>query len=672
MDKADALALLQQDHAAIWESQGWQDFRTYRQEWDNLIRRRAPQTLNPSVMQFLAATNTAVDIQSPDLEKDLDDRLAYLLGNAPKIECIPLDKSKHGKENVEDVRIWSAGSWLRQDDGKKISRHVYSCLTRYGLAVERKTWNMPPEPSDDEMKRRMAEKSESKLPTAEKRMKCREEYFEDYFQDEECFGWQPVHPLEISFFPLSDPEVFIQDSVVSYLEARNLQNADGKSLRLTKDNKAIFVGDGEPVDETERSGWHGKQVHVTIRAAKNKTTGYWDVTEWVREGTSKIGDAEQLNEYVCPSKLPPYHIATASEQVTEVSAHLRFRPMIYPLIVDIQELNALVTLLVQVSVWHLQNPFYVRLDGASPELLQAIEGMQDAGLGVVMASGAERKFVFRTPDPGSGEVMATPRLEAMPNATLPEAFAVRLQMIQQNIMDHRSNRYLTGQAQETAEQPATTTLNQYEASATPFGPYVDAHAGFVKDWLQAEHEMITYWDEGSEKGMYKPYPIPVRGDEPVSSNSYEAGDVVTISAEKLKTRHFLTVSGRNETQAEHAMNQQLADLAYEKGAITKAEWLKLRGADDPEKQIEDLEKEKQQQLAEQHFQQVLSSSYGRLFQALTGLDEALVSVIEQPMEGEAAPAQNGQTQPMLAKPQMTPAPVAGATGSSSPYGGPMG
>lgn len=670
----DSLSLLQQQYHDIWESEGWKDFRTFRADhWDPLIRRRAPQSLNPTAAQFLQSTNTNVDIQSPDLEKDLHDRVAYQLSNAVKIDAVSLDKSKTGKENVEDIRISSAASWLRQDSGHRISRHVFTSLNRYGVYCERKTWHMPEEPDDEEINSRVSEMKGSSKIAADKRLKAREDYFEDYFEENDCFDWQPISPLELAWFPLMEPEVFIQESVVPYVEARNLKDKLGKVLRLDKASRLVFWGESQPSGEVIQTQWNGKKIHLVVRAMLDKETKRWRVTEWVRESAQKVEDSQQLDEYVCPFGRAPYFVGSADEDVTETSPHFRYRPAIYPLICDVQELNALVTLLVQVSVWHLQHPFYVRLDGAKEELLNTMEGMQSAGMGLIEGTGAERKFVFRTPDPGSGEVMAAPRLEAMPNATLPEAFVYRIQQVQNNIVEHRSNRYLTGEAfAQTEKQPATSTLNQAEAAATPFGPYMEAHARFVKNWLVAEHEAISYWDEGSEKGMGKTYPVRTRGDEPVLSSPKEAGEVITLTAEKLKTPYFLNCVTKNSTQAEDAMNQQLADLAYEKGAITKEQWLRLRGADDPQKQIEDLWKEQQETMAEAHFQPVLDSSYARLFQALTGLNEELAGAMSGG-QGQLPPAGgtsggNGATQPMLAKPQMTPAPVSGATGATSPAG----
>lgn len=650
----EKLALLKEQHAAVWNSPGWQDFRRFRADvWDPLIRRQAGQVLNPAAADFLQATNSDVDIQSPDLEKDIGDRVAYLLSNAPKIDAISLDQGSTAKGDVENIRMYAAASWLRQNRGYAISGHKYEQMVRYGVATFYKTWKMPEEP-----------------PAGEDR----DTYYEQ--QVEKCFGWQPISPLELAWFPLSDPEVFVQESTIPYVDARRLKRKNGDRLRLTDDNTLIWVGDSEPGGEQDAS--NSKKVRLVKRAGLDKETGRWQVTEWVRWHGADVAKAELLDEYTCPFGHAPYFVApSGNQQRTETNAHLRYRPMIYPLLVDIQELNALVTLLVMTAVWHIQNPFYVKLDRMRPELLQAIEGLQSAGFGAIDGAGAERKFIFRTPEPATGEVMAAPALERMPNADLPEAFLARIQQVQANIQEHRANRYLTGEAfDSTGQQPATSTLNQAQAAATPFGPYLTNGDLFAADWLQAELDAICYWDQAASKDTAKLYPIRTRGTEPIIGKAHEAGEIITVTAETLEKRkglYELVVTTRNETDAERAMRQQLADIAYEKRAITQLQWLKERGADDPQKQSEDLWEEQMELAADAEFQPVLMTSYRNLFQALTGLNSALTqpAATGMPAEGGMPPqqpvpsgTQNGGT-PLMARPEMTPPPLQGATGGSA-------
>lgn len=616
------IASIKRHYDTIWNSPGWKEFRKFRaEEWDQIIRRRASTVLNQAAYEFLQATGANVDIQSPDVEKDLHDRVAILLSNGVRIDAISLDNSTTAKDDVEDIRIVSAGSWMEQDDGSEISRPLYEQMCRYGVATFFKTACMPEEPEG--------------LPKEPaKALKAREDYFRD--EDEKPFGWEYISPLELAWGPSPrNPDVFISEDIVPYVEARELENGEGKNLRMSKDNNRIFWGEGMPPEEVQEAMWDGKTVRRVRRAMRDKATNRWTLSTWVRNGSEDIKEAQMLEEYECPFKHSPFFfVPSGDELTTEQNPHLRYRPALYPLIVDVQELNALVTLLVMTAVWHIQNPFYIRMDGLTPEMIPHIEGIANAGFGTIEGAGAERTFIWRTPEPGTGEVMSAPRLEAMPNANLPESFMVRIQQVQQNILEHKANRYLVGEAfKETDDQPATSTLNQAEAAATPFGPYLTNADKFKKEWLLAEHEAVAYWAESMPGDTDKPIPVRVRGDEPVTSSSYEPGDVVWLTGRKVNRPYILTVTTRNETQAERAMRQQMADLAYEKGAITEEQWLKERGADDPRKQQEMLFSDRMEKLTDQQFAGVLMQSYNTLFQALSGLNSTLTQPAGVPPGG---------------------------------------
>src|SRR3990172_3231982 len=177
-----ALALLKRQYERTWNAPGWKKFRDVRtQSWDPLIRRQSPQTLNPEAAQFLQSTNTVVDIQSPDLEKDLHDRKAIQMANAAKIDAISLDAATKAKEDVEEIRIYSAGSWLKQDDGGEIRSHAFEQMDRWGVALLEKVWSKPDEYDADE-----------EMGDPKKALSKRDQYYRD--SDHECFSWRAAPP----------------------------------------------------------------------------------------------------------------------------------------------------------------------------------------------------------------------------------------------------------------------------------------------------------------------------------------------------------------------------------------------------------------------------------------------------------------------------------------------
>ncbi len=636
--KRKELAVLKRQFDRYWNAPGWKKFRQVRKDnWDPLIRRQSPQTLNPEAAQFLQATNTIVDIQSPDLEQDLHDRKAIMMKNGARIDAISLDPGTVARGVVEEIRMYSAGSWLAQDDGGEIRGHIYEQMARWGVALLEKTYDEPQEPSDD-----VLPQGSPKAALA-----ARDKYHRE--TKHQAFGWRPSSPMQMVWWPLRKPNIFIGEETIHYEDARDLTNDEGKPFRIDRNSHVYFFDEGTPSDEVTEDQWGDKSVNVITRAMPNKKTGRWQITRWVRNANAPVEESTLLETVECPFKRAPFFVAPGGDElVTENDPHLRYRPMLYSLIVDVQELNALVTLLVMTAVWHIQNPFYVRYDRLDQNQIAAVEGMAQAGFGVIEGAGAERAFLFRMPDAGSGELGAYPALEAMPNANLPEAFVARIQQVQTNIERHKSNRYLTGDATDvTTQQPSTTTLNQAEAASTPFGPYLNNCATLIKDWLVAEHEAIAYWGAGMKGKAEMPFPMRIRGDEPVISDSREAGDEVVLTATKVtENPYVLTVIIRGETQAERAMNEQLADIAYEKGADTKQQWLRKRGYDDPQKQEELLWEDAIDRAAEERYMQVFMDDVNTLFTALSGLSPSLMQTVgADPAMGGGAPSAPSQQSP---------------------------
>ena len=644
----DDLAFLKEQFAYVHESAAWQEFRRVRaQDWEPLIRRQAPQT---NLIPSLAHIN--VDIQSADLLKAVSDFVAILVRNDTKIDAYSLDQGTHAKRDVEDIRISSAISWAKQNDGRRLSRSVFESVIKYGVGVVYKMWHMPPEP---ELEEGLSE---------EEALKARAEYFGD--QKDHCFDWRYVSPLEVTWFPLEKPEVFFQESIIPYVEAKKLQDKKGNALRLDALNKIHFMGESEPLPEvTDRTAQDEKpKIHFIRRAALDKKTKRWRVTEYVRMANEGLDEARELDSYDCPFGRPPYFVIPGGDvKVTETEPHLRYWPgLLHPLIVDVQEQNALLTAMVQMALNKAEFPFFVPLRAMTPSEAETLKGLE---LNVVEGAGAEGGLVFRRPRTGSKDVPLYPDLKEMPPEKLDEAFVLRLQQLDERIAEHKPNRFLIGQVGpgEMKQAPATSILNQGEAAALPFNLYMDSFNNFAEDFLNAELEAIAYWDEGVEGEAQKPYVFRTTGDEPLKREPVEAGKVVTLTAAKLKTPYILVASTKTTTQAEEAMEEQQADIAYEKNADTKEQWLRRRGSDDPQKQIEAL-------LADTIDREVLAQMMPVYQQAIRTLIQMTLGVklmppVLPPGQGETGlPGQNGGT-PMLARPQMTPPPMTGVQATST-------
>lgn len=623
----DTLTALREQHTRLKDI--WRDFHEYRaNQWDPLIRRKAPQN---ETVPLLAQYAMGVDVQSPDLEKALNDWLSAQLLELTKIDAFSLDNHEKAKRDVEDIRIVLAGSWGQQNDKKAISRAAFASMNRYGLACFFKPWNMPKEPDLEGVEGKDADDK-------------RDKYWDDYYaEDDNCpFGYQKISPLEIMFWPLEKPEIVIQESKLKYLYAKELQrDASLGGGKLTLDNlkKIAFVGDSEPIDELQpdQSDAGGKEVYVLKRAYLDKKENCWKWDCWVRVDGQPVNESQQLEGGKVPYDRSPYFfIASGDEQVTETDPHLRYRPKIYPLLVDIQELNALESLLVQAIVYRIQYPFYVAFDGLDAQAMNYWMSEQANGKGFIEGEGAQRRFNFVHPEAGSDEILTVPRLEAMPVTDI-EVLRLRIEQKRMDIFAHSPNRFLIGNATEKdMAGSGTGLLNQAQAAQTTVHGDLENFDAFVEDWLQAECAAWVYWDEGAE--VQKPRKYRIHGDEPVIKNPREPGDEVFINVEKLKRPFVLSAHTSNMTQQERALEDQSADSAYVQGAITKSMWLKKRGADDPEKLADDLWKDQMDRMAEQLDMPIYQDQYRRFISAFT--DTAPPPPM--PVEGEQ---QGGQSRP---------------------------
>lgn len=644
-----ALQTLKEQHSRLKDV--WQTFHDTRaSQWDPVIRRQAPQT---DIVDLLARYAPGVDIQSAKAERALSDWLAAKLLELTKIDVYSLDNRETAKRAVEDIRIVHAGSWGQQNDKKQISRPVFNAMDRYGLACVFKTWHMPEEPDLEGVEGSDAEKK-------------RDKYWDDYYADDKnCpFGHEHISMLEVSVDDPSDPYLVIQESKIKYTRARGMKRDEklgGGVLGLKDLKKVAFIGPNEPPEEfnTGNNDTSGTEIHFMRRAMC--VDDKWTVDTWVRVADTDISESEHMEHYDVPfDRCPYFFIASDSEQATESDPHLRYRPKIYGLLVLLVEWNALVTQLDAAIQFRLEHPFYVRYDGLDgPALMALTDSAQVEG------QGAERKLVVRFPETGSDEIPTAPALEALPTTDI-AAIIERLKMLQGEILEEMPNRFLLGRATERdLSGTGTGLLNQAQAAQTTVRGDLDNFDAFVEEWMRAEEQAWCYWDEGSE--VLKPRKHYITGDEPVVANPRERGEEAYYDADKLKYRHVIHAYTANMTQQERALEDQSADLAFQNGSLTKTQWLKKRGADDPEKQADDLWKDQMERMTEELMMPVYVDQQRRFISAFT--DTAPPPPPMQEGQQGGKPAGNGQrinTQnPKVGVHDGTAPAVGGAPGSSN-------
>ena len=627
----------------------FKDFRTYRQSWDQLIVRRATIKLEDAISKY----SDGIDIQSPILEEDRGAHIKVLALDGPKIDCTSLEKGQDAEGDVEDIRLWTAASLHKQNLGQWVSNVVSQGQVQYGVAIIRKTWHMPTEPADEELPGYEGGEDywESRLP---EKTKARMAYFKGMKQ--EHFLLQQVSPYEMSWFPLDKPEVIIQSSDIPYVEALNLQNDKGEYVDIDALGKVNFVGKSQPEPEWGNDTLYDKKVSFIVRDMKDKQTGKWRVTEYLCPSGGSMDDATVLKEYDNPLGRSMYFIVPSGDEVlTESDPHLRYRPLLYSEYVLVQEYNYLKTLIASLARKKISDEdVYVDASKLTPEALAAMEES-----GIIEGVGAQRRLVFKRPAPGSGDIMVAPTLQRWPN-DVEEHLMLVFEDTKQNLAMVRPNRFLMGQAyQETKEGTGAAVLDQHQAAALPYGPYLIKQEQFWKEQAEAEHAAIMYWDSASPTGTMKPYYATATPDLPLLRGSPDAGHNTFINAEKLQRNFVITVSIKNETQQEKLLNDQMAYGDFAQGTITEEQRLRRLGHDDPQGQLERLQEERWEKQYQPRFDQIAMQGIETLFSALTYLNLTQMAG-GPPMMPTGQPGGEqmggGQVGP-TARPSITPSPI---------------
>ena len=637
----------------------WREFRKWRQIYDDVIRRRAPATMPPALAPYAGA-----GMQSVDLEVAINEFVSVLMLNPTKIGAVSLDKRVRAQADIDDLRIYLASSWLRQNDGRKLDKARFQSMTRYGFAARRKFARMPPEPASGEMPNDVP----GAIAWAERTMEERDRHFRE--GGHHPFSSQWVSPLEMSWFPLDNPEVVFQDSIIPWIEARQLTNGLGQFVNYSEASGVHFVGDPQPLAEFGGTvPGQMKNFHFVVRDALDKKTGLWMTSEYIYpDGGELFKDGEKLTDYVNPFGRSCYFIcASGNEQLTEYDPHLRYRPPIYALLNDVMDWNTLTSMLLALVNLKISDEHLV-LDASQirPEMMSQLEeiGLVQEGIG------GKKRLTWRPPVVESGEVAVSPGpLSVWPGDLEPHLIKM-LEITESSMRRHMPNRFLLGRQVEGEAKGATATAwsLQLQAARLPFGlDLVNADLD-TKDDLKAEEAAICYWDKDVAEGSWKKYPHSTTGDEPVTSNPREPGEQITIDAGMVKIPHLLFATTAGETQAEQAEEKADAYNDYAQGTIDKAQLLRRLGHEDTDRQLELLEERRLEELYEQEVQETEKALMRTKLAALSGMNLAMMAGQSTvPSNGDRPPADT--VEPVGRQPNVALPPLGGPEGGASPMGG---
>lgn len=645
----DAIALFKQQQQQL-EDAGWANFKAKRDDIDGVIFRTIPVPQTPDMPK--------VSVQSTQAERGLHQAVGIMKMNPTKLNTVSLDQAPKAKDDVEDIRIWDGTFWHKQNDKRRLDTSRADQAYRYGVAVERLFWDMPGEYDDED------EAEEALLQRAGKDE--REAYFKGLNSDHWLI--EPVNPKSCKWLPVNeDPDLFFEVSEISYAEAKNLQNYEGKYFSLDEQRKIRFLGERAPVAGS--SGDYGtsgpNKIKVTTRYMKDPDTGKGTISNFV-ETDGASADAAQLDEVEVPFGRCPYFVIPSGEFLpSETDPNLRYRAPIFPLVEAVNRKNFHVTTFTRLVLKYTDN-FYVDASSVKDPAQAAFID----NLFPTEGQGAQRGAVIPIPKPGANEMPVHLHIERYP-FELDSVSQWVLENIEKDIEDSMPSRFQTGNLSRTevANETATTMVESREASALPWESHLANFDGYgTKAEIDAVHECIQYW------GGDKPYYTVSSGDEPLLKGAPESGTQVYIDANKLKRPFQLVVQTENKTQAERQQDLNVTLQLAEMQWITEEQALERSGFDDPRKQMELLEAEKQRMDADPFKRELITQMRQQLLTALLGAPPPLgmqqagvappqgVPQIGAPQGRPQAPGM-GQTGPAV-----TPAPVTMEGGSSGSVG----
>lgn len=638
-------------------------------QWRLLIQREMPVNLPADLMEFWS------DVQSPILEHDRSQRVKVLMIDQTKIDMLgDPDAGDRKAKQVEDIRLWAAISQRKQNEGRWRDQAIAEGQVTDGVAIIRKHWRMPQEKSGDYEWPGM-EDGEGLAGYAERSLKDREEHYESMFRKTWMFWEKYVDPMQCAWGgqDMENPEVFVQEGERSYVDFLDEGGTwSGKQIRLDDvSKKVIVIGPDETLDEPIDSD-SNKKLRFLIVDYKDPKSGKWKICEYVYPA-GEFDQGETVNEFDNPLGRCSYFVIPSAEIVrSETDPHLRYRPMMYPLLTVVYTANWCSTLLAAIAQRAISDrSIYVDPKGIPPELVNALEG-----LGVTQeGAGAQRRLTMRPPSLELGELpIILGTIQAWPN-NLPEALQYILDKTELQIQQFTSNRWITGDIDDKTASNTTASLGAgvMQAAGLPFGAELGMSDEYQRQDIESELHAICYWDEGAPSGSQKPYTASAPGKIDFLKGFAEAGTKARITAEMIHDNALIVnVKTSNETQQDKMLKKQEAYLDFHEGAIDDLQLYRELGYDDEYAQRKIMAKYEARKMLAVQYVPLWQQTLNMLFAATVGLNPASIGQQQPMLPPGQAPADRQNSAGVPQQPLVQPPAVGGTrSGGNNPMSGGM-
>lgn len=607
------------------------EFYDARRDWDRLIEREFPTKLQPE----LALYQEGIDYETPDGEQTKFDHCDVLMMNPTEVRVTATDKNQTdtGKRKARTLMLMLARAWAEMNQDRWWDASVGEGQVSHGLKVMRLNWH----PRED-----LNEGAEyAPWPF--------------YWEDVDIYGtaW-----LEKE----NEPNVFYYEFERPSIDSRKYEN--GRPYN-DSDGKLAWLGDGEALDQTL---WEGK-VKYLIRDAPHPKAEACPVKDcnharriitlccYGQNESAKEG--YKLEEIDSPFPGSAFMIIPARRSFNR-NPHKRFRPLMYPLLVEMWWHNYLVTLLATLARKDAsEDNGYLTLP--DKDVLQPEDGIAST---------------YEKPAPGSNELPVLPSEVRKFPSGISQHLVTLIQQSRERMARYMANRFLTGTAfEEASDAGVGTYIQASQQAALPYNRLLAQSDAAIRKALNYMIHAIKYWDAVTPSDSQQAYGLTWAASDHVvvGYGSPKDGERLEMTAADLDFPFDIKVKTASETVAEQAQNWSLGKDKYQSGVYGVEDLMRAAGVRDVEGQKRAMYKERlrKRYAPIQEQRQILVLE--RMQMTLLGFqDQSIAELMLRQAQGQ----QNGNTPPnpasttaLQGRPPVVQVPA--LAGGVSGGGGPM-
>lgn len=630
---------------------GFEEFRTFRRAWDDLINRELKPVLDKRFGTYFA------DYQTADLEEAMHDVADVLTLNPTRFAGVPGDQKQGTLDDMHDFVLWDSRTWAIENRDRWIDRYLGIGQAARGAAGIRMLYHpvKEPEAKDDQGR--------------EEAFKNRPHPF--YFEKADILGmgWLPADKPEVIALEVEMPALMAEERLATKGEMLGDGYDKGKNYIPyvdTKEAKIKWRGEGEPPDYPRQSQ-SGKSIKVLTVEYLNRdlpcpvcADGHplWCGVEYVTGGGQAIGDSTCIQKYVLPYKhWGSLRIVAGRKADIYADPHRKYRPLLYRMLVEATIIN-----------WGLSMlQLLANKDAADEGEYMDASRLDPALANRLFDELVSKGFGIPKPDPGKNEwAVVWGEIKKRPSEAA-EYFVEMIKLAQMRFEAARPSRFILGKQSEAELRDSTATSQRtaVEQSRAPFSYLLSQSDGFILDAKEDQRHAMRLW--AHQTGVEQDFYVTLTGEEQVSGES-EAGRSVKVNATKAGKPFELTLVTKNETMAERAQTRQEALAGYQAGVMDEEQVLEAWGFYDSKAQFRKLEKSVLRRLVKPQNDMVLQQVYSTILASVADIDPMLLSMGPQQMGASPSPGQGGGPDAASLQPkgQVQLGPLSRPEGGTSP------